>query len=252
MKYKINSNNGIDDFVLNIRENFKADAKVLYNQRNIIKLFEIDGNQYVVKSFKIPHLFNRIVYSFFRKSKAERSYINTKKLESLHVCTPPPIAYIEFYSSFLIKESFYISEYFDFDYQMSDVLYNETFNDRNSVFKQFAKFTYEIHNKEVFHSDYNHGNILFKNNKGVYEFSLVDVNRMKFMTLSDNLRMKSMCRLTKNINTLKLIVKYYCAASGENFDYQIKLITKHLDKFHQHQENKKILKKILMKILIKK
>ena len=79
------------------------------------------------------------------------------------------------------------------------------------------KFTFEIHNKEVFHSDYNHGNMLF-NNKGVYEFSLVDVNRMKFMTLNDNLRMKSMCRLTKN-----------------------------LDRFKRRQKNKQRLKKYLVK-----
>ena len=163
IKYKINSSdNNVNDFIQNIRKEFKADAKVLYNERNVIKLFEIDGNQYVVKSFKTPHLFNRFVYSFFRKLKVERSYLNTKKLESLYVGTPPPVAYIEFYSSFLIKESFYISEYFDFDYQMSDALYNENFDNRDSVFKQFAKFTYDIHNKGVFHSDYNHGNILFK------------------------------------------------------------------------------------------
>ena len=48
-----------------LEKKFKADAKVLYNERDVIKLFEIDGNQYVVKSFKTPHLFNRFVYSFF-------------------------------------------------------------------------------------------------------------------------------------------------------------------------------------------
>jgi predicted unusual protein kinase regulating ubiquinone biosynthesis (AarF/ABC1/UbiB family) len=69
---------------------------------------------------------------------------------------------------------------------MSDALYDEKFDDRDSVFRQFAIFTYEIHNKGVFHSDYNHGNILFKNNKGIYEFSLVDVNRMKYRTLNHN------------------------------------------------------------------
>ena len=245
MKYKIHSNNGIEDFVLNIRENFKADAKVLYNQRNIIKLFEIDGNQYVVKSFKNPHLINRIVYSFFRESKAERSYINTKKLESLKIGTPPPVAYIEFYSSFLIKESFYISEYFDFDYQMSDALYDENFDDRDSVFKQFAEFTYKIHNKGVFHSDYNHGNILFKNNKGIYEFSLVDVNRMKFMTLNDDLRMKSVCRLTSDLVTLKLILKHYCDASNKNFLHLLMLLKRHVGKLENLQKGKLFLKKMI-------
>ncbi len=245
MKYKINSNNDVEDFVLNIKENFKADARVLYNQRNIIKLFEIDGNQYVVKSFKTPHFFNRFVYSFFRKSKAKRSYLNTEKLKSLHVGTPSPVAYIEFYSSFLLKESFYISEYFDFDYQMSDALYDEKFNDRNSVFQQFAKFTYKIHNKGVFHSDYNHGNILFKDKEGVFEFSLVDVNRMKFIVLDDNLRMKNMCRLTKDLSTLKLIVKEYSSIANKDYSYLMNLLTKHLDSFNKHQNNKNKLKNLV-------
>jgi hypothetical protein len=246
MKYKINSAIDIEikDFVLNIKENFKADTKVLYDQRNIIKLFEINGKRYVVKSFRIPHLINRIVYSFFRKSKAERSYINTKKLESLNIGTPPPVAYIEFYSSFLIKESFYISEYFDFDHQMSDALYDENFDNRDSVFRQFAKFTYEIHNKRVFHSDYNHGNILFKNNNGIYEFSLVDVNRMKFMTLNDSLRMKSLCRLATDLSTLKLIVKHYHKVANKDFIYLLDLLTKHFDKFKRRQKNIQRLKKL--------
>jgi hypothetical protein len=248
LKYKINSShNSIYNFTLNIRENFKADAKVLYNEINVIKLFEIDGKQYVVKSFKVPNWLNRFVYSFFRKSKAERSYLNTVKLEALKVGTPPPVAYIEFYSSFLIKESFYISEYFDFDYQMSDALYNENFDNRDSVFKQFAKFTYDIHNKGVFHSDYNHGNILFKNNKGIYEFSLVDVNRMKFMILDDNLRMKNMCRLTNDIDTLKLIVKCYCTTSEQDINHLTNLLTKHFDNFKRRKKNKQRLKNYLFK-----
>ena len=245
MKYKINSNIDIEDFIFNIKENFKADVKVLHDQRNIIKVFEINGRKYVVKSFRVPHLFNRIVYSFFRKSKAERSYINTKKLECLNIGTPTPVAYIEFYSSFLIKESFYISEYFDFDHQMSDVLYDEKFDGRDSVFKQFAKFTFEIHNKGVFHSDYNHGNILFKDNKGIYEFSLVDVNRMKFMTLDDNLRMKNICRLTKDINTLKLIIKHYCAISEQDVNHLTSLLTKHFYNFKRRKNNKQRLKNYL-------
>ncbi len=247
MKYKINSDIDIKDFIVNIRNNFKADVKVLYNQRNIIKLFKVNDRKYVVKSFRVPHLFNRVVYSFFRKSKAERSYINTKKLESLNIGTPHPVAYIEFYSSFLIKESFYISEYFNFDYQMSDALYDENFDDRDSVFKQFAKFTYEIHNKGVFHSDYNHGNILFKNNNGIYEFSLVDVNRMKFMTLNDSLRMKSLCRLATDLSALKLIVKHYHKVSNRDFSYLLDLLTKHFDKFERRQKNKQRLKNYLVK-----
>jgi hypothetical protein len=130
---------------------------------------------------------------------------------------------------------------------MSDALYDENFDDRDSVFKQFAKFTYEIHNKRVLHSDYNHGNILFKNNNGIYEFSLVDVNRMKFMTLNDSLRMKSLCRLATDLSTLKLIVKHYHKVANKDFIYLLDLLTKHFDKFKRRQKNKQRLKKLFRK-----
>ena len=108
------------------------------------------------------------------------------------------------------------------------------------------KFTFEKHNKEVFHSDYNHGNMLF-NNKGVYEFSLVDVNRMKFMTLNDSLRMKSLCRLATDLSTLKLIVKHYHKVVNKDFIYLLDLLTKHFDKFKRRQKNKQRLKNYLVK-----
>ena len=38
-------------------------------QRNKIKLFELEGKTINIKSFKIPHLINKIAYKYFRKSK---------------------------------------------------------------------------------------------------------------------------------------------------------------------------------------
>ena len=38
--------------------------------RNTIKKIIIENFSFNVKSFKVPHLINRIAYSFFRKSKA--------------------------------------------------------------------------------------------------------------------------------------------------------------------------------------
>ena len=248
MKYKINSDIDIKDFILNIKENFKADAKVLYAQRNIIKLFEIDGKQYVVKSFKTPNWFNRIIYSFFRKSKAARSYINSQKLQKLKINTPNPIAYIEFRPFFLLKESFYISEYFDFDYQIGDALHNTNFPSRDIIFEQFAKFTFDVYSKGVYHSDYNHGNILLKNVKGVYTFSLVDVNRVKFITMNDNLRMKNLCRLTTEKNNLKKIIFPYCKISKQDPEHLMNLLNHHKNKLKKHHKRKLALNKILRRV----
>ena len=74
--------------------------------RNSIKLFELDGELINIKSFKIPNFINQVVYNFFRKSKAQRSFEYASKLLSLGVCTPTPIAFYEFPTTFLFKKSF--------------------------------------------------------------------------------------------------------------------------------------------------
>ena len=47
---------------------------------NKIKLFELESKTINIKSFKIPHLINKITYKYFRKSKARRTFGYTTTL----------------------------------------------------------------------------------------------------------------------------------------------------------------------------
>ena len=62
--------------ILRFIKEFDSDLGTVFGNgdRNIIKLFELDGKTINIKSFKIPHLVNKIAYKYFRKSKARRSY----------------------------------------------------------------------------------------------------------------------------------------------------------------------------------
>lgn len=57
---------------------FADEGKVVYDGRNILKRISLDNVDVVVKSFKKPHIINRVVYSYFRQSKAARSYITSE------------------------------------------------------------------------------------------------------------------------------------------------------------------------------
>ncbi len=162
-----------------IREIFYADTHTIHKARNELKIIEIGGLKTVVKSFRVPHLFNRIVYTYFRPGKAEKSYHHALRLKELAISTPEPVALIEFFASGLLDESYFISEYFDYDFTIRTPLL-EPMDERDAIFTAFAAYTYDLHRKGVWHLDYSPGNILVKRTVEGYAFAIVDINRMEF------------------------------------------------------------------------
>jgi len=232
------------DFVKNIKTYFdQEDNIVIYDKRNIIKIVEFENRKYVVKSFKIPHLLNQFVYRFFRQSKAKRSFLNTMRLKMMDINTPEPLGYIEFPTQFLFKESFYISELFDFDFEIRAVFSDENFEDRDNILKKFIAFTHKLHQKKVYHIDYSPGNILVKKVNGIYTFSIIDVNRMKFIEFDDDLRMQSLAKLTNNQADNEFMVKEYARVSKINESLLLEKLNMSLSKQRQYLDNKKRLKR---------
>ena len=81
----------------------------------MIKLFDLEGERINVKSFKVPNLINQVVYNFFRKSKAQRSFEYASNLLSLDIGTPTPNAFYERPTILLFKKSYYISQHLNCD-----------------------------------------------------------------------------------------------------------------------------------------
>lgn len=198
-----------------IREIFAGDNHSIHKARNELKIIELDGISTVVKSFKVPHLFNRIVYTYFRKSKAFKSYHNALRLEELQISTPKPIAKIEFFESGLLHESFFISEYFQYDFTIRTPLL-EPIQDREEIFKAFAAYTYDLHQKGVWHLDYSPGNILIKRTHKGYQFSIVDINRMDFRSISPLEGCENFNKLWATDEEIEIIGREYAHLSGLN------------------------------------
>jgi hypothetical protein len=62
--------------------------------RNVIKLFDLNGQTNITKSFKVPNIVNKVAYKYFRKSKAPLFEYATILLEN-GIGTPQPLAYYE-------------------------------------------------------------------------------------------------------------------------------------------------------------
>ncbi len=192
--------------LLNIKEYFSSATQSIHKARNELKIIPHADTDTVIKSFKVPHLLNQFIYSFFRDSKAKKSYTFSLKISDF---TPAPIGYIGFYSSFLLQESYFISEKFDYDFTIREPLLDVHFPNREALFRAFACFTLELHNAGIFHNDYSPGNILIKKENESYIFKIVDINRMKFLKLSENLRAKNFSKLWADEKVLTIIAKEY-------------------------------------------
>ena len=79
MKYELNPDyHDKKSFLLHIDKTFQEATDSIHKARNEIKIID----DFVVKSFKIPHIINKIAYTFFRPSKAKRAYHNALKISS--------------------------------------------------------------------------------------------------------------------------------------------------------------------------
>ena len=207
------------DEIISLVNSFDTNGRLLYGgSRNAIKIFEINNCIINIKSFKVPNFINTIVYKYFRKSKARRSFEFANILLENKIGTPQPIAYFE-NSTFLgLKESYYISEHLDCDLTFRELVEIPDFPENEMILRQFTRFSYDLHQKGIEFLDHSPGNTLIKKgNNGNYEFFLVDLNRMLFhKSMSFETRMKNLCRLTPKKEMVAIMSNEYAIISGES------------------------------------
>ncbi len=191
----------------NIEAYFQDATEILHAERNEIRLLKFENQDYVIKSFRIPHIINRFAYRYLRDSKAKRSYQYSLKLGN-KIC-PQPIAYIEQFRKHLLEKSYFISHYFNYDFTIRPVLNNKAFKNRNEILQQFAIFTYHLHQRRILHRDYSAGNILIKQQDANYIFKIIDVNRMQFKSLTLQDRLNNFAWLMVGDGTLEIILTHY-------------------------------------------
>lgn len=210
----------LQPFFHSICSKFDTEGEVIFSKRNQIKVFNIDGLKISVKCFKVPNLFNRLVYSFFRASKAERSYRYGLLVASLGINTPSPIGYIEEKQFRIIRRSYYVCAYQPYRATITGILGSNDTN-RETIIREFTRFTFtKLHQKGVLHKDYSGGNILVEDlGEDSYRFSIIDLNRMNFKKkVSTKQGLKNLRRLTLDItvNDIVTITSEYAALAGNS------------------------------------
>lgn len=213
-------------------------------KRNALKLFEVDGRTVNVKSFKTPNIINRVVYKFFRSSKAQRSFEYAHKLLENDVLTPKPIAYAEKKRLFFGR-SFYVSEHLEYDLTYRELCYDSPYDGNEEILAAFARFTYCLHQKGIHFLDHSMGNTLIVIKEDGYDFYLVDLNRMRFGEMDFCTRMENFARLSPRQKDIEVMAKAYAEISREPEDDVFVEMIRSINIFRRKAKNKKLLKKRL-------
>jgi hypothetical protein len=227
---------------------FDFDSKgedFITGQRTKIKLFKVDAITINIKSFKVPHFFNQIVYQYFRKCKAKRSSEFANKLIYLNVGTHAPIGFVEFSSRFGLQKSVYLSEQLQCDLTLRELIEIPNYPNHDITLRQFTRFCCDLHQKGFEFMDHSLGNTLIKKvAEKQYEFFLVDLNRMGFHDSMDfNMRLKNLCRLTPLQEMIAVMSNEYAKYSNESKAPIFKTLWEYTSNFQEQFYRKKRLKK---------
>jgi hypothetical protein len=242
-KYKL-----LDSWIKQLPDYFPDHGETIFKSRNEVKIFEYGDLLLNVKAFKVPNWINRVVYVYFRASKAQRSFEYAQKFLALGVSTPEGIGFIECHANGLLGKSFYISQHCKYDFTLREVLNNQI-EDRNEILRQWVRFTYEkLHLNQIFHLDYSPGNTLINKKGSAYEFNIIDLNRMKFGKISFVLGLKNFRQLDTDLPTIEFIAKEYAKLNSKDSKIAVELLTKfHLENVHsrhRHMKMKESIRKI--------
>ncbi|MDQ6469432.1 Kdo domain containing protein [Flavobacterium sp. LHD-80] len=210
--------------ILSLIQNFHTSGELFGNgDRNKIKLFELNGKTINIKSFKIPNIVNKIAYKYFRKSKARRSFEYATILLEKNIGTPEPIAFLENFNFLGLKDSYYASEHLVTELTYRELVENPEYPDNDNILRQFTKFTFDLHEKGVEFLDHSPGNTLIKKtSEGLYDFFLVDLNRMNFHeNMSFEQRMNNFSRLTPKKEMIAVMSNEYAKFYTEKTEVEI-------------------------------
>jgi hypothetical protein len=123
-------------------ENYEAKGTLFVDgKRNKIKTFDLGEITLNIKSFKVPNFVNKVVYAFFRPSKARRSYEFANILVEKEIGTPAPIAYFENFKGVLL-DSYYVCEQVYPDLTFRELTNDFDYPEHETILRQFTKFTY--------------------------------------------------------------------------------------------------------------
>ena len=158
-------------------------GKLIHDGRNKLREFQWGDITVVVKSYQTPNLINRIAYGLFRSSKAQRSYEYADLLRSKHIGSPEPVAWMTERNGLFFTRSYFVSIKSTCPYSYKDLIGGQ-FPEQEKYLRAIARTTAALHENGMLHKDYSRGNILFGESATGINVEIIDLNRIRFRSIS--------------------------------------------------------------------
>jgi len=215
--YQINDEfSQLKEFTLSLPETFDGIGTVIHGNRNVVKKVTIPEGTFVIKNYRGMYFFNRLAYSLFRKSKAERSYSYSIILNEKGVITPAPVSWLNCYKGGILSQSYFISAFVPYKtlYEVLKDNHDRSFKDM--LLRHVAAFTLGLHKAGIYHYDYSTGNILVIENSNSIDFAMVDLNRIKFQKVNYRKCVRNFSTLGISTEEMNLLIREYAILSGQS------------------------------------
>lgn len=221
----------LTSFIYDLPRFFESEGTLLYKGRNVVKQYQVDGINLVVKKYKHPNIIQRIAYTYFKRSKTARAYDYAALLREKGIDTPHEVAYIETFKKGLFTTGYFISLYYsypptsvqldveEFNLKFSNPLLgnvattypaDETKGFNYPLADRLAAYFVELHTKGILHGDLNLSNILYYTEEnGSYHFCVIDTNRSIFKQPTPDECLENLKRTTHRRDVLIYLVSRY-------------------------------------------
>ena len=194
-----------------------GEGEVVYDSRNRVVRFVIDGQPMMVKRFKQVNAVQQIVYTFFRKTKAERAFLFAKEFLHRGIDTPEPVAYMEERHHGLFTTGYFVS--LETPGTETSLLLREVQDYPKDLAEAVARQVVLMHSKGILHGDLNLSNFLVTSHlspPASYSFTMIDTNRSHFTDgmPTDEQCLQNMVRLTHRRDLYEDLVRRYALLRG--------------------------------------
>ena len=216
------------DFLQAIPNHQYEVEKVYCKRRNTVEKVRWNNVDFVVKRYRVPVLINRLVYTFFRKSKAQRSYENAQKLLRIGISTATPVGYIIQKKNGLLHTVWFISlclpAYTLYEYHLTV----QEPDKLERLWKGLSDFMLNAHLHKYYFLDNNGGNILVQEKTDGLHFSIIDINRIEQGRIPSLYKsMKSFDQLGLDVSALLSVLNHYTRERNFSLERCLYTVLKH-------------------------